>query len=53
MARFLALIAGQFEPSFSLARSVKLLFLTNISPIDVRGSGCYQKFLMLQLLAGG
>lgn len=36
MARVLALIAGQFQALFSLARSVRLSFLPNISLIDTK-----------------
>ncbi len=38
LARFLALIAGHFRPLFSLARSVRVVFLPNIYLIDIKWS---------------
>jgi len=40
----LALIAGQSEPLFSLARSVRLSFLFNISLIDTKCLVVIKKF---------
>ena len=44
MARFLALIAGQFCPLFSLAMSVRLSFLTNLSLIAIKYSVVIKNF---------
>jgi hypothetical protein len=47
MARFLMSVGGQFLPQFSLRRSVKLVFLTNIYLLAIKFG------LLKNLVVGG
>ena len=44
MARVLAQVAGQFQPLFPRVRSVKLLFLINISSVGVKNLVVIKKY---------